>query len=206
MVGALAIAGAVPTLAPAEHGEGTSLVAVANAHDAVLSSSPANGEVVSEFPTEIVFEFSGLVQDDFNTIAITEKSSGEVIFEGEPTIDGQMVSIEVPAGTATNPGEYTIGFQITSSDGHPTRGGVDFTFTPENAVTDTPEATATDASASNNGSDSNSANETEASETANEAEEENSSSSMLLIVLIIGAVVVSSVVATTRRKKNNDES
>lgn len=217
LAGVLALAGAVPVLAPEVGSDGASLVATASAHDVVLSSNPANGEVVSVFPSEIVFEFSGLVQDDFNTIAITEKVTGEVVFEGEPTIDGQMVSIEVPAGTAGGAGDYTIGYQITSSDGHPTRGGVEFTYAPKGAeeATSADAAAATSAAtgadtqvstqASNGENGSAATTEAEASDAENEAEEENSSSSMLLILLIIAAVVVGSVVATTKRKKNNNE-
>lgn len=210
MAGALVLAGALPVLAPEVSGDGARLVAPAYAHDMVLSSSPANGEVVSEFPSEIVFEFSGLVQDDFNTIAITEKATGELVFEGEPTIDGQIVSIKLPAGTAGDPGDYTIGYQITSSDGHPTRGGVEFTYAPEGAdegseqaSSATTAATGASAQASNGENSSAATTEAEASDAANEAEEESSSSSMLLILLIIAAVVLGSVVATTKRKKNN---
>ncbi len=108
------------------------LVAPASpAHDLVIGGNPDNGEVVDEFPEVIELEFSGYVKLDFNTFAISDIDSGEILFSGPPTIDGRMVSLDVPTDVNPGPGDYRIGFQITSSDGHSTRGMTTFTVAGE---------------------------------------------------------------------------
>ncbi|RSZ61642.1 copper resistance protein CopC [Corynebacterium hylobatis] len=99
------------------------------AHDVVIGGDPADNAVLQEFPDTISLEFSGYVKEDFNTLAISEAESGDVLFSGEPAIDGRWVSLDVPADIEPGAGEYRIGFQITSSDGHSTRGMTTFTVT-----------------------------------------------------------------------------
>lgn len=102
-------------------------VPTAAAHDSVIKSEPGNGATVEEFPHHIELTFSGEPRPNFNTVAISDVDSGEVLFTQEPTLDGQLVSIDVPESIDPGPGEYIVGFQITSSDGHSTRGKVGFT-------------------------------------------------------------------------------
>ncbi|HIW96828.1 MAG TPA: copper resistance protein CopC [Candidatus Corynebacterium gallistercoris] len=99
---------------------------VASAHDAVLSSTPDEGETISELPSAIVLDFSGEPQEGFNTVSLSR--DGEVVFSGEPTTDGHKLTLELPGDVNNDPGEYTVGYQITSSDGHATRGGYTFTL------------------------------------------------------------------------------
>ncbi|MCT1463467.1 copper resistance CopC family protein [Corynebacterium sanguinis] len=108
----------------------TGLTPPAIAHDAVVGGSPANGEVVSEFPDTLTLDFSAEVQDGFNTFALSRTDTGEVVFTGEPTIDGRAVSVDLPADFAAEPGQYQIGYQIISSDGHATKGMTTFTYEP----------------------------------------------------------------------------
>lgn len=99
---------------------------VAIAHDVVISSDPADGGTVSEFPRKITLEFSGIPKDSFNTVAVSDTATSEVLFRTEPDLNQQFVSVEVPDDIRPGPGEYLVGFQITSSDGHATRGKVTF--------------------------------------------------------------------------------
>lgn len=102
----------------------TVLAAPAVAHDGVVESNPAVNSTVNEIPRKISLTFSGVPQDGFNSIALTKE--GKVITREKPHQDGKTLSIEVPEQKDAEPGEYTIGFQITSSDGHATRGAVKF--------------------------------------------------------------------------------
>lgn len=97
----------------------------ASAHDVVVDSNPADGAVVEEFPETIVLEFSGEPREGFNTVAVTD-SNGQTLFDAEPVLDGRMLTVEVPDGLDTPDGAYSLGYQITSSDGHATRGGLEF--------------------------------------------------------------------------------
>lgn len=106
----------------------------AQAHDSVIGGTPAPDERVEEFPDTIELEFSGIPQESFNTVAVSDTDSGEVLFSGEPTVEGQSVILPVPEDMAPGPGSYTVGFQITSSDGHATRGSIAFEVAGDSAA------------------------------------------------------------------------
>lgn len=103
---------------------------LAAAHDAVVGGSPANGAVVEQFPSRLELEFSGQPKEGFNTFALSHVtgSGSEVLYSGEPTVNGRKVLLELPDGLDAGPGEYRIGFQIISSDGHTTKGMTSFTY------------------------------------------------------------------------------
>lgn len=113
----------------------SALAGTAGAHDAVIGGDPENGSVVTDFPSVLTLEFSGQPQDGFNTFALSRVSDNEILFTGEPTLDGRFVSLELPEAVHNTadeaPGEYRIGFQIVSSDGHATKGMTTFTYMPE---------------------------------------------------------------------------
>ena len=115
---------------------------VAYAHDAVVGGSPADGEVLASAPTTVTLEFSGEPKQGFNTMAISN-SKGDVLVTGEPTVDGRNVTLAIPETTTLTPDEYTIGFQITSSDGHSTRGKTTFTIAGERVASSAASNTAT---------------------------------------------------------------
>ncbi|WP_295642119.1 copper resistance CopC family protein [uncultured Corynebacterium sp.] len=100
--------------------------APALAHDGVVESNPAANSTVDKLPQKITLTFSGVPQDGFNNIALTK--DGKLITREKPSQDGKTLSIDVPEQKDAEPGEYTIGYQITSSDGHATRGSVKFTL------------------------------------------------------------------------------
>lgn len=97
------------------------------AHDAVVGGNPADGETLTEFPSTVTLDFSGIPKDGFNTIALSDQDQN-ILFTGEPEIQGQSITIDLPTDLNPGPGEYTIGFQITSSDGHATKGKTTFTI------------------------------------------------------------------------------
>lgn len=102
------------------------LAPAALAHDSVVGGSITEGDVLDEFPEEITLEFSGIPREGFNNFAVTDQGSGEVIFSEEPELNDRELTINTPAGQEPGDGDYLLGFQITSSDGHATRGGINF--------------------------------------------------------------------------------
>ncbi|NWO16865.1 MAG: copper resistance protein CopC, partial [Corynebacterium sp.] len=99
---------------------------VALAHDSVIGGTVTEGDVLDEFPEEITLEFSGIPREGFNNFAITDQDSGELLFSEEPEINDRELTITTPDDQELGDGSYLLGFQITSSDGHATRGGVSF--------------------------------------------------------------------------------
>ncbi|WP_315042794.1 copper resistance protein CopC [Corynebacterium argentoratense] len=149
---------------------------VALAHDSVIGGTPADGEVVEEFPRSIELEFSGLPQEGFSTVAITDQDSGDLLFSGEPTIDGRLVTLDLPADVSGGSGDYTVGFQILSSDGHATRSATTFTVAGDAQTT-----------ATTTGADAEPVEETPAAE--NTAEEDTSGWSDLIVPTLVGLAV-----------------
>ena len=113
--------------------------APAFAHDSVIGATPEDGSVVQEFPDTIELEFSGEIQDGFNTVAITRDRVGEpdLVYSGEPRIDGRDVILDIPADVEAEPGDYKVGFQIISADGHATKGMTAFTYDPDGSAQNT---------------------------------------------------------------------
>ncbi|MDK7179444.1 copper resistance protein CopC [Corynebacterium riegelii] len=142
------------------------------AHDAVIGGSPADKEVVTAFPTTLELEFSGFPKEGFSTIALSRDVDGkpEVLFSGEPTIEQNFVRLDLPDGLDVEPGNYRIGFQIISSDGHATKGMTTFTFNP----TGEPLSEAAESTP----------------DTATETADDEGNSSMRLVLAIVGLLVV----------------
>ncbi len=125
---------------------------VALAHDSVVGGTVKEGDQLEEFPEEITLEFSGIPKDQFNTFAVTNKDTGEQIFSQEPELDERDLTITTPDDVDPGPGNYQVGYNITSSDGHATRGGVSFTVTGG----DSDDASSTDAADADGAADSSS--------------------------------------------------
>lgn len=100
----------------------------AHAHDVVMRANPGDGATIDQAPTELELEFSGIPKETFNTVALSNQDSGTVLFTATPTLDGPIIRAAVPEDVDLGPGHYKIGFQITSSDGHATRGMTTFTI------------------------------------------------------------------------------
>lgn len=99
----------------------------AHAHDVVLESTPGDGATVESFPRTVEMKFSGIPKPQFNRVAVSDSATQEVLYSTEPALDGQQLSFAIPDQIDPGPGQYVIGYQITSSDGHATRGKLTFT-------------------------------------------------------------------------------
>ena len=164
------------------------VAAPALAHDSVIGATPQDEAVVSMFPDTVTLEFSGEVQDGFNTLALSHINDGrsEVLYTGEPEIDGRFVSLDLPNDLDAQPGEYKVGFQIVSSDGHSTKGKTSFTFNPVHTE----------------GQSGTSSDEASKDPVVDAAEGMSMSSKVLLAlfgVLVIGGAAV---MALTRNRRN----
>ena len=162
---------------------------LAGAHDVVVGGDPADGEVLQEFPDSVTLEFSGEPREGFNTFAISEADSGETVYSGEPTVSGRDVSLELPQDLDPGSGDYRLGFQITSSDGHSTRGMTTFSVAGDGETANAPAAEDT--------------GEAEPAE-ATADEDEGLSTALQIVLAAVGVLVLLSVVAlaVARQRRN----
>ena len=91
-------------------------------------------QVLDEFPHHVSLKFSGNPKNNFNTVAISDADAKEVLYSHEPEVVGNEVSLDIPEDINPGPGNYIIGFQITSSDGHSTRGKTSFSVADPDAA------------------------------------------------------------------------
>ena len=116
----------------------TGLVAVslfaaspAIAHDGLVESTPSAGETLTELPDafSITMSYNMLDLDDEGSGfgLLMQDSEGLYYGDGCITVDGPTMSAEAVLG---EPGEYTLTWQVVSSDGHPTSDEFTFTWAP----------------------------------------------------------------------------
>lgn len=178
--------------------------APALAHDSVIGSNPEDGAVISQFPDTVLLEFSGEVQDGFSTVAISREADGsaDVIYSGEPEIDGRNVTLDLPADLAPEAGDYKVGYQIVSSDGHATKGMTSFTFNPAG------ESEAATAQEKGQEKGQEKSEQKGAAEEAEKTSENETDSSSLLKTFLIAFVVALGVIvagrALMKRSKQNE--
>lgn len=113
-------------------GMAVALATSAAAHDTIIDAEPAHDAVLDTAPTGIVLTYSADILDLPAAILVTDSNSGEVIVEGEPTIQGQSVVLDLPA---LENGTYEVLWSVISSDGHRTEDTYNFTVAasePEN--------------------------------------------------------------------------
>lgn len=102
----------------------------AYAHAALVSSSPAQGEVVPTLPAEVVFTFN----QDMSAPAyvIVTAPDGSSVTDGDPEVDGARVTQALTDGPE---GTYTMAYRAVSEDGHPVTGQITFTLGTAGSIT-----------------------------------------------------------------------
>jgi copper resistance protein C len=107
------------------------------AHDTLMDSFPGNGATLDVGPKQVQLQFDEPVQagPGLNTVAVIGPRQDHWESCGV-TVDSTTVSVPVrPLGP---PGDYTIGWRVLSSDGHPVSGQLKFTLTKPGNGTPTP--------------------------------------------------------------------
>ncbi|AUI50620.1 copper resistance CopC family protein [Arthrobacter crystallopoietes] len=121
--------------------------APAQAHDSLLSTTPSDGETVTENPGEVTLTLSNppLASESIESSQIEVTApDGHVVSSGDVTIDGAVLSI--PA-VIDHEGEHTVVWRSVSADGHPIEGTFSFVYTPEKPAAENQGAAAPSAAA-----------------------------------------------------------
>ncbi|WP_190394207.1 copper resistance CopC family protein [Nocardiopsis quinghaiensis] len=177
------------------------------AHDALTGSSPEDGQTLDSVPEEVVLTFSNAPMEggSGSAVVVTGPDEETTYEEGEPAFDGTDVSVGL--STLDQAGEYTIGFRVVSSDGHPIQDTLTFSVTEEAvaaaAPESVPEETAPD-EAEEAGTEEEAAGEPAEEAPADEAPASEGVSPValaLLAVVAVGGIAAVVLVAVRMRKR-----
>ncbi|MET7335261.1 copper resistance CopC family protein [Nonomuraea sp. NPDC005650] len=115
--------------------------APALAHDALKSSSPAEGAEIKALD-EVRLEFTAGVRLPF---VIVRGPGGAELQSGKPQADGKVVTQAVKEPVPD--GKYTIAYRVVSSDGHPIEGEIPFRVKGAETPSPSPTSSASESAA-----------------------------------------------------------
>lgn len=103
--------------------------APAQAHDYLVSSSPAAGSTVTTAPDRVTLTFNEAVLDTGNgsDVLTVTGPNGKHFETACPVVRNDDVSAAVRLGP---PGTYTVGWRLVSGDGHPVADTITFRYAP----------------------------------------------------------------------------
>ncbi|WP_134321706.1 copper resistance CopC/CopD family protein [Cumulibacter soli] len=93
------------------------------AHATLVTSSPGNGDVLEEAPTQVTLTFTEEVSLGPGYLRVID-DDGERVDTGNVTVSGEEATVQLEAGLPD--GGYIISYRIVSADSHPVSGGVAF--------------------------------------------------------------------------------
>lgn len=112
------------------------VAAPAHAHSELLSSTPADGEVLTSAPPMISLQFNEAISPaGLQVVAQGPQGSVEL---GTPVIDGATVQVPWPSDAVG--GDYRVAYRVVSADGHPIDGSIGFSYPVVTATAETPAA------------------------------------------------------------------
>lgn len=92
------------------------------AHNSLVEVLPAKDATLTEAPTEVKLRFLATLKPD-TKLTVTGPDGANAA--GTVTVDGKFISAPF-SGTAN--GEYTVGYELVSDDGHPVKSTYTFTL------------------------------------------------------------------------------
>lgn len=166
----------------------------AAAHSELVSSDPP-ADVTLEFaPIGVGLVFNQNINESFATISLVGPDEQQWS-QGATTVDGPDVTVSVKDGLPN--GDYTVGYRVTSADGHPISGS--YTFSVDVATTTPAESNvaATESSGANSTSASPSAAPAydPADPAASEGERPPKQNTMMLLSIVAIAVLLLGAIA-----------
>jgi methionine-rich copper-binding protein CopC len=169
--------------------------APAQAHDALASTSPADGQTITINPGKVSITLTNAPETGVpgsNTIKVIAPD-GHTASSGDISVDGATVSI---AADVDHPGKHTVQWRAVSADGHPIEGSFTFTYAAEgetHSEAATPATSAASAPATT--AAETPAPETQASAPASSQTQDNTGwfigiGAVLLVLVAVGAYLI----------------
>lgn len=184
------------------------LAPAAVAHDVLISSTPEEGEVLTEPPQQVTLTFNNPPLD-VGAALVIEDADGATVAQGEGVVAGTDVQLEIPEELPG--GEYAVVWRVASSDGHPIDGRIPFSVeaaeSPAEPTTE-PATAATEATTEPVTETTTEATTVvaEPADTASAQEAEEGSGPATWLIVLIAVVALGSiaalVVAAVRRQRD----
>jgi hypothetical protein len=169
--------------------------APAQAHDALASTSPAEGQTITTNPGKVSITLTNAPETGVpgSNIIQVIAPDGHTVSTGDITVDGATLST---AADIDHPGEHTVQWRAVSADGHPIEGSFTFTYAAEgetHSEAATPVTSAASAPATT--AAETQAPETQASSPASSQTPDNTGwfigiGAVLLILVAVGAYLI----------------
>lgn len=184
------------------------------AHDTLISSDPADEEVLGSSPSDITLTYNAEVMDVGAAVTIVDSDHVQIPTE-ELVFDGTDVIL--PLDGELDPGGYAVLWRVVSSDGHPISGAFTFSNGSDGPPPPDPSEVGDPEEAEQAGEPEEAdAEDTEANDAADEAapqasddaaDASDSGMSRVLLLVVVGAalglVVFVLTRFVTRRKKQS---
>lgn len=110
-----------------------------SAHTTLISSTPANGSQVVEWPASISLTFAEeLAKIDggkVNQVEITNAAAQSV--SGEAAVNGATINVSTLPNDSAGP--VLVNYRVAAADGHVVEGEFTFTYTPSTSATTSSE-------------------------------------------------------------------
>jgi copper resistance protein C len=103
----------------------TGLTPPAAAHSDLVASTPADGTSLEALPARVELQFNQDIAPQFAAVTLTPVDTGSAPATLQVSVSGPMVTAEVPASLQAAP-SWRLGYRVTSADGHPIEGTIDF--------------------------------------------------------------------------------
>ncbi len=167
---------------------------VASAHSVLIEVEPDDGATLDATPERVILTFNEDINPSFATVAVTATDRTNRV-QGDEVVDGAMVTAELGP---LDDGGYTVGYRVTSADGHVIQGSTQFTVGsagapgaagPEDATSQTGSA-ASDSAASDVVTDDAATDQSATDESASVGADAALWIVAGLAVLILGAAVL----------------
>ncbi|MFN3601605.1 MAG: copper resistance CopC family protein [Dietzia sp.] len=97
---------------------------VAAAHSVLVSVDPQDGATLETSPGQVSLTFNEEINQMFASVAVTSGDDRGNLVAGGPTVEGEVVTVALDD---LADGAYTIGYRVTSADGHVVTGSSVFT-------------------------------------------------------------------------------
>lgn len=110
----------------------------AQAHSALVDSSPHTGAEISKAPQEVTLTFNENIGQDWLEIVATTEGADPVSLQGKA--DGNKVVAPIPAELQKAAGHWIVAYRVVSADGHPVEGSIEFTVGESAAAQQSPTA------------------------------------------------------------------